>query len=579
MSEEPRALSSRRDFLGRAAALTLLSTFAPALAHAQKEQNAEEIGDEVLARAEELAGVEFTTEERELMRSSVQEHLDGFAALRDMAMPNATPPALSFRPFAPGVDEIYANPRLKDAANWERPYRALRYAGSGKPSMAAPTKEEELLFAPVSHLAEWLRRRKITSTQLTKLALERLRKLDPSLHFVINFTEERALEQAAIADEEIGHNRWRGTLHGIPWGAKDLLAVEGYPTTWGAAPYRDQSFDETAEVVKRLDAAGAVLVAKTSVGALAWGDVWFGGTTRNPWNVEQGSSGSSAGSASTVAAGALPFALGTETLGSIVSPCTRCGATGLRPTFGRVPRTGCMALTWSMDKIGPIARRAADAAFVLEAIAGADGADRDAVSARLDWKSAGDPRRFRFGYHASAFEADSPQKDADAAVLDVLRGLGMKLEPIELPELPVGEMLVMLEVEAASAFDELTRSNRDDELTRQIEEAWPNVFRAAQLVPAVQYVHAMRAREQLVRAFDESLGDLDGYVTPSFRGGSLSMTNLTGHPAVVMPNGFREEGTPTSISFVGRNYGEGPLVAVAAAYQEATDWHLKRPSL
>jgi Asp-tRNA(Asn)/Glu-tRNA(Gln) amidotransferase A subunit family amidase len=396
---------------------------------------------------------------------------------------------------------------------------------------------------------------------------------------MITLTEERALEQAARADEEISKSRYRGPLHGIPWGAKDLLAVEGYPTTWGAAPYRDQVIESTAEVVRRLDDAGAVLVAKTSVGALAWGDVWFGGQTRNPWNPEQGSSGSSAGSASAVGAGALWFALGTETLGSIVSPCTRCGVTGIRPTFGRVPRTGCMALSWGMDKIGPIARNVADAAYVLQAIRGADGVDRDCVSVPLDWKPTRSASGMRFGYDASAFDREAADGERDRQVLTDLESSGMKLQPLELPELPVNDMLVILEVEAAAAFDELTRTNRDDELTRQVEQAWPNVFRAAQLVPAVQYVQAQRARTQLAERFEEALGKVEGYVTPSFEGSSLRTTNLTGHPTVVMPHGFRDDGTPTSISFVGRNYREGHLIAVAGAWQNVTDWHRQRPKL
>jgi Asp-tRNA(Asn)/Glu-tRNA(Gln) amidotransferase A subunit family amidase len=396
---------------------------------------------------------------------------------------------------------------------------------------------------------------------------------------MINPTFDRAREQARTLDEEAARGKFRGPLHGIPWGAKDLLAVAGTPTTWGAAPYQDQVLGTDAEVVRRLDEAGAILLCKTSVGALAWGDVWFGETCRNPWDPETGSSGSSAGSASAVAAGALPFALGTETLGSIVSPCSRCGATGLRPTFGRVPRTGCMALTWSMDKIGPITRSVGDAWTVLEAISGADAGDRESVDVPLVPAAPEALGSFRFGYIPSAFEGEGEIADLDRAALKRIRSLGVQLEEFSLPELPVGDMLVILEVEAAAAFDELTRTNRDDELVRQIENAWPNVFRAAQLVPAVQYVQAQRARSVLMQEMEAALGDLDGYVTPSFGGPSLAITNLTGHPAVVVPHGFREEGTPTSFSFVGRNYHEGAIVALAEAYQNATDHHLKRPEL
>jgi Asp-tRNA(Asn)/Glu-tRNA(Gln) amidotransferase A subunit family amidase len=399
---------------------------------------------------------------------------------------------------------------------------------------------------------------------------------------MINPTFDRARAQAKLLDEEARRGEFRGPLHGIPWGAKDLLSVAGTPTTWGAAPYQEQVIDTDAEVVRRLDEAGAVLLCKTSVGALAWGDVWFGEMCRNPWNLEQGSSGSSAGSASAVAAGALPFALGTETLGSIVSPASRCGATGIRPTHGRVPRTGCMALTWSMDKIGPITRNVADAWLVLGAINGADPGDRESVAVELRGAGEGDAQqRFRFGYVPSAFEAEEENEltAMDRAALEKLRSLGVKLEEFSLPEFPVGDMLVILEVEAAAAFDELTRTNRDDELVRQIENAWPNVFRAAQLVPGVQYVQAQRARSVLMQEMESALGDLDGYVTPSFGGPSLAITNLTGHPCVVLPHGFREDGTPASFSFIGRNYHEGAIVALASAFQNATDHHLKRPGV
>ena len=575
----PNPQTSRRAFLGRTAALTLAAALAPDLLRAQAEQEADEgVALEVIRRAEVLAGLEFTDAERELMREAVTEQLDSLQTIRRLAIPNEVPPALGFRPLYAAPRELSwvsgsAKNRVQD------PAEELRNRVFGDRPRTPPTDEIELLHSPIEWLSEWIRLRQLKPSDLVEASIARLKALDPKLHFVIDMTEDRAREFAAVLDEEQRVGKWRGPLHGIPYGAKDLLAAKGARTTWGAKPFEMQTFDEDAEVVRRLERAGAVLVAKTAVGALAWGDVWFAETTRNPWNLEQGSSGSSAGSASAVAAGAVPFALGTETLGSIVSPCSRCGATGLRPTFGRVPRTGCMALTWSMDKIGPIARNVQDAAFVLEAIHGAHAGDPDSVTAPLEWRntSRSTLRKLRFGSAQADFENDYDTAAFDRATLEVLRDAGIDLQPITLPDLPVGAMLVVLQVEAAAAFDELTRTDQDDLLVRQVANAWPNVFRAAQLVPGVQYVQAQRARTQLMHAFEEALGDLDGYVAPSFAGPSLLITNLTGHPCVVLPNGFREDGTPTSITFVGRNFGEGALVALAAKYQSLTDFHLKRP--
>jgi Asp-tRNA(Asn)/Glu-tRNA(Gln) amidotransferase A subunit family amidase len=536
----------------------------------------QEITDEVISRAEQLAGLQFTEEERELMRASVTDHVSNLRAIADLKMENHVPPAMLFKPL--GLE--WAMSHYPGNRSQDGPEDALAMETPVVP--AGPPAGDDLAFATVRQIGDAIRRGELSCTDVTEFFIERLEKLNPTLHFMINPTFDRARAQAKLLDEEARRGEFRGPLHGIPWGAKDLLSVAGTPTTWGAAPYQEQVIDTDAEVVRRLDEAGAVLLCKTSVGALAWGDVWFGEMCRNPWNLEQGSSGSSAGSASAVAAGALPFALGTETLGSIVSPASRCGATGIRPTHGRVPRTGCMALTWSMDKIGPITRNVADAWLVLGAINGADPGDRESVAVELRGAGEGDAQqRFRFGYVPSAFEAEEENEltAMDRAALEKLRSLGVKLEEFSLPEFPVGDMLVILEVEAAAAFDELTRTNRDDELVRQIENAWPNVFRAAQLVPGVQYVQAQRARSVLMQEMESALGDLDGYVTPSFGGPSLTITNLTGHPCVVLPHGFREDGTPASFSFIGRNYHEGAIVALASAFQNATDHHLKRPGV
>lgn len=557
----------RRAFLVRSLAASAALAAAPGRLLAQDDPGSE-LDPEVVAKAQALADLQFTEEERVLMASGVDQHLAALRAVRELQLPNEVPPALRFVPDA----GLPSRPRRP-----EEPRAGRRGAAELFVPRRASLREEDLPFAPVHVLAAFVRHGDITSTRLTQLCLERLKRLDPTLEFVVTLTEERALDQAARADREIAQGRYRGPLHGIPWGAKDILAVADYRTTWGAMPYRDQHLQTTAEVVRRLDDAGAVLVAKTTVGALAWGDVWFGGTTRNPWNPEQGSSGSSAGSASTVAAGAVPFALGSETLGSLVSPSTRCGVTSIRPTFGRVPRSGCMALSWSMDKIGPMTRSVADAALVLDVIQGSHLDDPDAVDRPLTWDW--DPRDLTVGVVQSAFDQDRPQKALDDAVLDVLRRQGMRLVPLELPEFPARELLVILEVEAAAAFEQLTVSNRDDELVRQVEAAWPNVFRAAHLVSAVQLVQAQRARTRLMQEFHRALAEVDVYVCPSFGAGSLTMTNLTGHPAVVLPNGFTEEGSPTSITFTGRLFEEGKVCAVARAYQDATDWHRRHPDV
>lgn len=562
--------TTRRQFLTRSSAAGLVAVFAPELLRTAAAR-AEDVSGEVISRAEVLAGLTFTAEERELMLAAVEEHLASARAIGELHLQNQVAPAMIFRPLGlERAQQHYAGDASSAAA-----VRALFTDDT-------PTKVatgDDLAFAPLSQLGGWIHAGKLSARDLTEFSIQRLTALNPRLHFVINLCTERARKQAAALDAEMRCGQSRGPLHGIPWGAKDLLAVAGTPTTWGAMPYRDQRFDADAEVVRRLDAAGAVLVAKTAVGALAWGDVWFDGMCRNPFKPEEGSSGSSAGSASAVAAGALPFALGTETLGSIISPCSRCGATGIRPTFGRVPRTGCMALTWSMDKIGSITRSVADAAIVLSVLAGPDPGDRESIDAPLGWVDPDALGDYRFGYVAAEFEGDDEVKVLDRAALAQIRRLGVQLEEFELPDLPASDMLVVLEVEGAAAFDELTRTGRDDELVRQVSDAWPNVFRAAQLVPAVQYVQAQRARSLLMQQMETALGDLDGYLHPTFGGPSLLISNLTGHPAVVLPHGFRADGTPASITFTGRNYGEGVLVALAAAFQRATQHHLRRPAL
>ena len=388
------------------------------------------------------------------------------------------------------------------------------------------------------------------------------------------------MAQARKADELLKNGTYLGPLHGIPYGAKDLLAVPEYKTTWGAGPFKDQyRGDELATVVKKLDEAGAVLVAKLTLGALAMGDVWYGGTTKNPWNLEQGSSGSSAGSGSSTAAGLVPFALGTETLGSIVSPSTRNGVTGLRPTFGRVSRAGAMALSWTMDKIGPMARTALDCALVFEAIRGTDGIDLTVEDHPFNFKGRVDLSQLKIGYLKDYFEnGRGSQKENDDQTLEVLRSLGANLEPVEwVSDMPFSGMQAILTAEAAAAFDALTRSDQDTLLVRQNAGAWPNLFRSARFTSAVDYINANRARYELIEKVNQLMKNYDVIVTPSFGGSQLLTTNLTGHPCVVLKNGYNTNGSPTSISFIGNLFDEATILAVARAYQEATEYDEQHP--
>ncbi len=576
---------------------------------------------EMIDAAAAIAAIKLTGEQKQMMLEGLVGQRNSALRVRTLHLANSVAPTGIFNPLPAGT--LVPHPaaplpvRLGPAANT-----------SALSASALVSQEETVAFATVRELGEALRLRKLTSVELTKMYLARLKRYDPTLHFVITLTEERALAQAEQADREIAAGKYRGPLHGIPWGAKDLLAVKGYPTTWGAAGFEQQHFDEDAEVVKRLDAAGAVLVAKLSMGALAQGDLWFGGRTRNPWNTRQGSSGSSAGSASAVAAGCVGFAIGTETLGSISSPSTRCGATGLRPSFGLVPRTGAMALSWSMDKIGPIARSVEDCALILNAIYGPDDRDRSVQAAPFHADLTLDVRKLRVGYLKSAFEApvfqplsaeetsklsateradheqthraefDRRAYDAKSATaaLDHLRAMGIALTPVELPEFHFSALLNVLSAEAAAAFDELTLSGRDALLTGQKPYDWPNEFRTARFIPAVDYIQAQRARSLAIAAMHELFLGFDVIVTPS-GGAQLTATNLCGQPAVIVPNGLRGEdappflagkdewpdyggpGTPVSITFLAPLFGEANACALAAAYQQKTGFHRLHPKI
>lgn len=532
----------------------------------QTPQTPPKITREILIAAETMIGLELTDAERDLMLDNLNQALSGYAALRRVSVPNSVIPAMRFDPVLPGRAVVQAPPRRQASPR------------AGKMPVVRPATPTDLAFVTVAELGPLLRAHKVSSLELTRLALDRLKQFDPQLLCVVNLTEERALKQARQADAEIGRGKIRGPLHGIPWGAKDLLAVSGYPTTWGSPLFKEQMLPETATVVERLDAAGAVLVAKLSLGEFAQGDVWYGGMTKNPWKTDQGSSGSSAGPASATASGCLPFTIGSETLGSIVSPATRCGVTGLRPTFGRVSRHGAMALSWSMDKLGPMCRSATDCGLVFAAMHGPDGKDPTVYDRPFDWE----PRRgiagLRIGYLKAAFEAEHATKAFDLAGIEVLQRLGVSLVPIELPtDLPTAALRIILTAEAAAAFDEITRSGRDDQMVQQTRNAWPNSFRSARFIPAVEYIQANRIRSMLMQRVDEVLRDVDVVVAPTSGGNSLLTTNLTGHPAVVLPNGFNPDGTPVALVFLGRLFGEAELLAVAEAYQGATEFHTRRP--
>ena len=513
-----------------------------------------------LASAETIMGLEFTRTERDSLVDGVNNRISQFEELRSLNLPNNVAFPLYYNPLPVGMNL----PAGKDKFDFND----------------APTERPEIIeacaFMSVPQLAYLIRTKRVTSEELTRMYIDRLKKYGPELECVITITEELAIKQARKADLEIARGRYRGLLHGIPWGAKDLLAVPGYKTTWGAVPFKDQVLDEKATVVEKLEEAGAVLVAKLTLGALAWGDVWFGGKTRNPWNTEQGASGSSAGPGSATSAGLVGFSIGSETWGSIVSPATVNGVTGLRPSFGVVSRAGAMALSWSMDKLGPMTRSVEGAAIIFETIRGTDQKDRTLVDVPFQYPSKKQLKHFRIGYVASAFE-DSVASENDKASLEILKSLGLELVPIDLPEFPTDALSYVLMAEAAAAFDELTRSNEDDELVRQVKNAWPNVFRDARYIPAVEYINGNRARSLLNQKMAELMETVDVYVVPSFYGDNLLRTNLTGHPCVVVPNGFNEKGTPTSISFIGDLYQDGNVLAVAKAYQESTDWHKQYP--
>ncbi len=518
-----------------------------------------------IASAETLFGLSFTEEERTLMLPDVQQNLEHIYAMRQYTITNSTPPAILFNPVPANAHFS----KVQYPIVWDLPT-----------AIKMPKNREALAFYSVAELSYLIRTKALTSVELTTIYLNRLKKYGDTLQCVISILEERALAQAKKADTEIAMGKYRGALHGIPFGVKDLIAVENTTTTWGAMPYKEQIINETATVVQKLEDAGAILVAKLTLGALAMGDVWYGGITKNPWNLKQGSSGSSAGSASATVAGLVAFAIGTETLGSIVSPSTRCSATGLRPTFGRVSRAGAMALSWSMDKIGPICRTAEDCALVFEAMIGTDGKDQTLLDLPFNFNAITPLKDLKIGYLKDLFDEHYTNKTQDSLSLEVLKKLGAQLIPTSLPnQIDVVPLRMILTVESAAAFDELTRSNRDSLMVQQHRYAWPNIFRQSRVVSAVDYLQANRLRYELIQQVHQWMQSFDVIVAPSFGGTQLLTTNLTGHPCVVVPNGHQTKGAPASISFIGNLYDEGKILTVARAYQKATDFEDVHPPL
>lgn len=518
--------------------------------------------------AAKLADVQFTQPEIDSMYGGVLENWRELKRMHQQNLANSVPLSMWQIPttFALGV------PAKQNEIKWNLPT-----------NVTLPSNKNDLAFYSVAQLASLIKNKKITSVELTRFFIDRLKKYSDTLQCVISFTEDFAMQQAKRADSLLAKGKYLGLLHGIPYGLKDLFAVKGTKTTWGAAPYKDQTIEEDAYVYTRLRDAGAVLIAKFTLGALAMGDYWFGGRTKNPWNLATGSSGSSAGSASATVAGLVPFAIGTETWGSIISPSTVCGATGLRPTFGSISRTGAMALSYSLDKVGPIARSAEDAAIVFSYIHGTDGKDLSAVNMPFNYDSKEDIKKLKIAYAKNYFDKLDTSR-ADFKVLDEFKKMGVELIPITFPDsavYPFNIMDIVISAECAAQFDAFTRLNLDDQMTRQTKNDWPNSFRISRLIPAVDYINATRHRYLLMGEVNKVLSQYDAVICPTFGSGNQSgITNLTGHPAVCVPMGYGRRGNqPQSISFIGKLYGEAELLRVAKAYQDATGWDEMHPPM
>jgi Asp-tRNA(Asn)/Glu-tRNA(Gln) amidotransferase A subunit family amidase len=566
-------MPDRRSFLAYFSGVGLSSTLFPGVLWAKlEEQKAATITKEMLWEAAAVAGLIFTDQQLDHMLAGVNKNISLYEAVRKVPLDNSVAPPLYFNPVVPGM-------KIDRTKRASRPSATL--------CVTRPKNLEAAAFWPVTHLAELVRTKQVSSVELTEMYLDRIKRFNPKLLCVVNVTEELALRQAREADKEITAGHHRGPLHGIPYGVKDLAAVKGYPTTWGAAPFKNRIIDTDATVITRLHAAGAVLVAKLTTGELALDDVWFGGQTKNPWDLSMGSQGSSAGPASATASGLVGFSIGTETGGSIVEPSGICGVTGLRPTYGRVSRYGFMTLTWSLDKIGPMSRSVEDCALVLQAIQGPDDLDLAVQDMPFNWDADLDIRKLRVGYLKAAFSNthQTPQVNAnDSAALEKIRSLGVNLVEIALPEhanLNIG-MIIYGEGNAALRDPIETQP---EQLVRQDRVTQQNSLR---LLPAMEYINANRVRTLLMQEMVRVMADVDVYLVPfdysdytpnPVASLNTSVTNLTGNPCVVVPHGFNEKGNPTSLTFIGKLFGEAEMLALARAYQNATEWHQKHPKL
>jgi Asp-tRNA(Asn)/Glu-tRNA(Gln) amidotransferase A subunit family amidase len=588
----PDSATTRRRFISYFASVGLSSTLLPGVLWAQvQDAKAARITDAMLKDALAVAGLDFTDEQRQLMLTGVNQNLTRYADLRQIAIDSNLAPPLYYSPLVPGT-------RLDRAV---KPFRA-----SAPPALRRPGNLEDVAFWPLAHLAHLLKTRQVTSVELTRMYLDRLSRFNATLNFVVTYTDQLAMTQAQQADREIAAGKYRGPLHGMPWGCKDIIAVPGFPTQWGSGAFKGQVIDTEATVVRLLREAGAVMLAKLTTGELASGDQWFGGRTNSPWDPTEGSSGSSAGPASATAAGCVAFGIGTETSGSILSPSTICGVTGLRPTFGRVSRYGAMTLSWTQDRLGPLCRTVEDCALVFRAIARTDEQDLSVIDLPFNWDADLDVRKLRVGYLAPAFQEPLRHADwkrNDAQVLETVKALGITAEPFELPSTPVGVTAGILGAESGASFDAFIRSGRDQQMTNKTRA---NGMRQSRVVPAVEYLQAQRVRAMIMRQFAAAVSKFDVYIAPYIdmragaggsgrAGGSdaappatpppsairdhFQVANLCGYPAVSVPNGFTAEGRPTSITFLGRLYAEAEMLAVARAYQERAGFHLKHPRL
>jgi Asp-tRNA(Asn)/Glu-tRNA(Gln) amidotransferase A subunit family amidase len=509
-----------------------------------------------LPPAENVMGLQFRENERDSLFENVKGNLAEYNKMRRVKLDNGVPLSTWQNPVLPGMKFN----RVQKPVKWNIPDK-----------VSLPANKNELAFYSILQLASLIKNRKISSVELTRFFLSRLKKFGDTLHCIITLTENIAMQEALQADKEIAAGKYRGPLHGIPYGLKDLFAVKGTRTTWGAAAY----------VYTKLKEAGAVLVAKFTLGALAMGDYWYGGRTRNPWNLKRGSSGSSAGSTAATVAGLVPFAIGTETWGSILSPSNTCGATGLRPTFGSTSRTGAMALSYSLDKVGTLCRSAEDDAVVFFYLHGTDGKDQCAVNMPFNYTGKVDLSKAKIAYAKQYFEKGDTLGN-ELKVLDVYRKLGVTLVPVDFPDSTLYHfdiMGIIIGAECAAQFDELTRTRLADELTRQGKGDWPNQFRTARFIPAVEYINAYRHRYLLMQQVNDVISRYDAFICPTYAGNQMAITNLTGHPAICFPTGFNRDKLPTSITLVGKLYDEAHLLAIAKAYQDATEFNKMHPAL